>query len=334
MDLAPELRSMGIDVHCLMPRHKWNLLGTARELGAIAKREQADVVHAHLYFPAVATALNRVLGISVMPTCVTFHNLAYSGANRPGIKLMFRRLVAGLLYRFGIDAFFAVSEAVARSYERKLLLPPIKIIPNPVDLTVVAKVVAQEVTMSRDLVIPGRIVPEKGHSDFLEALSRLAALGLHPAAVIAGDGPLRGQIEAQVQRIDFGEQVTFTGALEHEELLREMVSAAIVVVPSRFEGFGLVALEAMALGRSIIVSDVGGLPEVVGDAGILVPPANPRALAKAIAELISDPERRAELGNKAAKRAARFDLVGVAAQQISAYNDLLLSTERSENTKG
>jgi glycosyltransferase involved in cell wall biosynthesis len=128
--------------------------------------------------------------------------------------------------------------------------------------------------------------------------------------------------------------VTFTGALEHEELLEVVSGAMVVVVPSRFEGFGLVALEAMALGRAVIASDAGGLPEVVGDTAIIVPAASPRLLAKAIADLISDPEYRAQLGTRAVERAKSFDLIQIAEQQIAAYESLLLSSERTKRMRG
>src|SRR6056297_3805687 len=85
MDLLPELQYKGIVVHRLKQRHRWNLVGAARELSGIAKSEGVDLIHAHLYFPAVTIALMKILRLATLPSCVTFHNLAYAGANRPGI---------------------------------------------------------------------------------------------------------------------------------------------------------------------------------------------------------------------------------------------------------
>ncbi len=328
MDLASEFEQLGIAVHVLKYRHRWNLLGMARELSKIVAREKVNLVHAHLYFSAVATALMRVTRMQNVPTCVTFHNLAYGGANKQGIKLTFRRLLARFLYRFGIDGFFAVSQAVARHYMIKLSLPRISVIPNPVDLSIIRKVTIENTQGAGRIVLPGRIVSEKGHVDFLEALVQLRSTSLFPEVIIAGDGPLRVQIEDRAQQLGLFKQINFTGSLPHEEMLRVISKASIVVVPSRFEGFGLTALEAMALGRAVVSSDAGGLPEVVGDAGILFPASDAKALAEAIAELMSDPARRAELGKKAAERARSFDLRAVATQQISAYQDLIRSYER------
>lgn len=328
MDLAPELEAYDIVVHGLKHRHKWNLVGSARELASIAANEQADMVHAHLYFPAVTSALMRVLGFSALPTCATFHNLAYAGANQKGVKLSFRRHLARMLYRKGIDRFFGVSNAVARHYEREMTLSEVAVVPNPVDFAMVQCVRNAPVPEQDRVVLPGRIVKEKGHADFLEALSKVKEMGMFPQATIAGDGPLRTQIEVQAQELGLSEQIDFSGSLPHDEMLRTMYRASIVVVPSRFEGFGLTALEAMALGRAVVSSDAGGLPEVVGDAGLVFPASDTDALADAIAALMSDPVRRAELGQKALERARQFDLTRVAAQQISAYQDLMHSKEK------
>jgi glycosyltransferase involved in cell wall biosynthesis len=328
MDLAPQIEASGIAVTRLAPRHRWNLIAAAREIALHAQCERADVVHAHLYFPAVTIALMKILRLSTLPTCVTFHNLAYAGANRAGIKLTGRRLLARVLYRGGIDAYFGVSEAVARHYERNISLSHVRVIPNPIDLLKAHKTAAKCLTKNGQLVLPGRIVKEKGHVDFLEALAQLGKKGLFPEVIIAGDGPLRAQIEDRAQQLGLFEQINFTGSLSHDEMLRVMSGSSIVVVPSRFEGFGLTALEAMALGRAVVSSDAGGLPEVVGDAGVLFPASDPKALAEAIEELMSDPVGRAELGKKAAERARFFDLPTVATQQIAAYQDLIRSYER------
>lgn len=323
MDLAPQIEAHGIKVTRLAPRHRWNLIGMAHEIATHARCQKADIVHAHLYFPAVTTALMKILRLITLPTCVTFHNLAYAGANRAGIKLTGRRLLARVLYRAGIDAFFAVSEAVSRHYENRLALPSVTVIPNPVDFTAIKESAALGAPTTADLVLAGRMVPEKGHSDFLKALSQLAKQGLRPTVIIAGDGPLRGAIESQAEDLGLRPQITFTGALAHKYLLCVIGSAKVAIVPSRFEGFGLVALEAMALGRAIIASDAGGLPEVVGDTAIVVPVGDPASLAKAISALLSDSERRDEMGKRAAMRAMDFDLPHVAAKQIMAYRALL-----------
>src|SRR6056297_243232 len=201
MDLASEFEQLGIAVHVLKYRHRWNLLGMARELSKIVDRERVNLVHAHLYFSAVSTALMRVMRMQNVPTCVTFHNLAYGGANKQGIKLTFRRLLARFLYRFGIEGFFAVSQAVARHYMIKLSLPRVSVIPNPVDLSIIRNMTIEGTQRNGRIVLPGRIVKEKGHIDFLEALAQLGRKGLSPEVIVAGDGPLRAQIENRARQL-------------------------------------------------------------------------------------------------------------------------------------
>lgn len=327
MDLMPLLKTQGIEPLILKPRHRWNLIGFAAELVAIARHENAQVIHAHLYFPAVATALIKVAHLGALPTCVTFHNLAYGGANQKGMKLAFRRKLAKFLYPRGIDAFFGVSEAVARHYESHMSLPHIRVIPNPVDLSKVQEAATKISGVNGRLVLPGRIVKEKGHAIFFEALVKLKAKGLVPKVAIAGDGPLRSRVEAQARELGLTDQVEFLGSLSHDDMLQVMAGASLVVVPSLFEGFGITALEGMALGRAVVASDAGGLPELVGDAGVIVPAGDATALSGAIADLLSNPTLRDELVAKATARSQMFDLPSIAELQIAAYHDLMQSHE-------
>ena len=146
------------------------------------------------------------------------------------------------------------------------------------------------------LAIVGRLIPIKGHEVLLEAVRRARDEVPGLALEIAGDGPLETQVRATVTRLGLDDRVTFLGRVALPGPVYER--AEIVVVPSFGEGFGMVALEAMERGRAVIASDVGGLPEIAaeGHTGMLVPPGDVEALARAIAELTGDPVRAAELG--------------------------------------
>jgi glycosyltransferase involved in cell wall biosynthesis len=325
MDLAPALAEAGVAVRRLPPRHRWSLLADARDIAAAAAAEQADVIHAHLYFPAVCTALVRLLRLHAAATCVTFHNLAYVGANRPGPGLWLRRALAAFVYPRGIDICLGVSAAVARHYETALRLRRVEVLHNAVDLREVVDIVAAPAPGDRlHLVLPGRLVAEKGHLDLLAALALLGDRADDLSVTFAGDGPCRPAIEEALRRLGMAERIVITGALPHAEMLRVIGSADLVVVPSRYEGFGLTALEAMALGRPVLASTAGGLPEVVGPAGVLVPPADPPALAEALGELLDDPDRRARLAEAGRRRAAaEFALQVVASRLLSIYRGLV-----------
>jgi glycosyltransferase involved in cell wall biosynthesis len=151
------------------------------------------------------------------------------------------------------------------------------------------------------LAIVGRLIPIKGHGDLLAALERAALPEL--SLEVAGDGPLREELEAEVAGRRLGDTVRFLGRVAPADAVFER--AALVVVPSHGEGFGMVALEAMERGRAVIASAVGGLPEIVEDGvtGLLVPAHDPDALAAAIRELATDPARCAAMGAAGRERA-------------------------------
>lgn len=151
------------------------------------------------------------------------------------------------------------------------------------------------------LAIVGRLIPIKGHGDLLVALERAALPGV--SLEVAGDGPLRDALEAEVAGRGLGDTVRFLGRVAPADPVLER--AAVVVVPSHGEGFGMVALEAMERGRAVIASAVGGLPEIVEDGvtGLLVAAHDPDALAAAIRELAKDPARCAAMGAAGRERA-------------------------------
>jgi len=155
------------------------------------------------------------------------------------------------------------------------------------------------ITPGAPFAIVGRLVEIKGHDTLLAAVAEVPGLELE----IVGDGPLRGEIEASVARLGLGDRVRLLGRVPSAGPAMER--ASVVVVPSRGEGFGMVALEAMERGRAVIASRVGGLPEIVteGETGLLVPPDDPAALAAALRELADAPERAAAFGAAGRRRA-------------------------------
>ncbi len=114
--------------------------------------------------------------------------------------------------------------------------------------------------------------------------------------VVIGKPKENGVIERLVKELDLGDTVRFTGRIAQEEFARYYAEATMAVIPSLYEGFGMPAGEAMACGVPVISTTGGALPEVVGDAGVLVPPGDAAALRDAILALLNDPERRSNLG--------------------------------------
>jgi glycosyltransferase involved in cell wall biosynthesis len=141
------------------------------------------------------------------------------------------------------------------------------------------------------LAVVGRLIPVKGHETLLRAVARVAHEMPGLEVEIVGSGPLERELRTQASALGLDRVVRFLGFVPGAAEVME--SAAIVLVPSMGEGFGMVALEAMERGRAVVASAVGGLPEIVaaGETGLLVPPGDADALAEAIVGLARDPGR-------------------------------------------
>ncbi len=153
------------------------------------------------------------------------------------------------------------------------------------------------------LLCVGRLIPIKGHLVLLRALAQARSRVPGIVLDVAGRGPLEPALKAYARELGLGEAVNFLGYVSPVQEAIER--AAIVVVPSLGEGFGMVALEAMERARPVIASAVGGLPEIVadGETGIVVQPGDAEALANAIVALGGDLERAAEMGQAGRARA-------------------------------
>ncbi|MEO8667040.1 MAG: glycosyltransferase family 4 protein, partial [Bauldia sp.] len=155
------------------------------------------------------------------------------------------------------------------------------------------------------LLYVGRLVPHKGVDTLIAAMALLAPHYPDLRLTIVGEGEARGALQGDAARLAITERVVFAGSVPHARVYEEMASAVMVVVPSRIEPFGLVALEAAQMGRPVVAAAIGGLPEIVidGETGLLVAPDDPPALAGAIATLLDDPQRADRLGEAARRRA-------------------------------
>jgi len=163
------------------------------------------------------------------------------------------------------------------------------------------------------LLYVGRLAPIKGLETLLDAMARLRASGTPVHLSIVGgdaDEPLNGHegaLRARLARLDLGGTVTFVGAQPQERLRAWYVAADATVLPSHYESFGMVALEAMACGIPVVASRVGGLQTTVRDGvtGLLAPESDPVALAGALDRLLGDPDLRFRLGREGVQWAAR-----------------------------
>jgi len=206
-------------------------------------------------------------------------------------------------------AVIATSRAVARRFA--WAPAKVRLVPNGVDLKRFAPRPPSG-ALRASLGVPpsapialsiGRHVPEKGYRYLVDAaaLVERARPGVH--WVLVGDGELRSELEAQARRLGLASRLHFTGW--RDDVADTLALSDVFVLSSESEGFGRVLVEAMAMGRAIVATAVGGVPDIVlaGQTGLLVQPADPVALADAVRALLDDPARAARLGAAGRARA-------------------------------
>jgi glycosyltransferase involved in cell wall biosynthesis len=130
------------------------------------------------------------------------------------------------------------------------------------------------------------------------------------------------ELRAIVDRLGLAERVRFTGFVPDDDLAYLLTRAYALVMPSLMEGFGLPAVEAMACGTPVVASTAGALPEVVGDAGVLVDPMDVDAIAGGMRSLLDDPPRRDLLAARSLERAALFTWDAAARSLLAVFDDL------------
>jgi glycosyltransferase involved in cell wall biosynthesis len=223
-----------------------------------------------------------------------------------------------------------VSEASRSEIERYFGIPEkeVAVVHNGTDADLFRPV--RDVAKEADLIFVGRTEDrKKGIGTLLEAL---ALLPPHVTLkIVDGRIPENGLVPRLIRKFGLEGRVLLQDRfLEISELVREYSTGRIAVVPSFFEGFGFPASEAMACGLPVIANAAGALPEVVGsdgEAGRLVPPRDPRALASAITDVLSDPQRADRMGRAARARIEHtFRWSDAAAKLSSVFEDTIRAT--------
>ncbi len=274
-----------------------------RRLRALLADDAPDVVHAHgLRAGAVsALALGRMTRPHRPALEVTVHNAAPAAAPALAVYKALEHLVARRA-----DAVLCVSADLARRMRRAgarnvalaLVVAPASAAPSAEEI---AKARAEIGAPGRPVVLAaGRLARQKGFDVLLEALGGLPGRGAAPLLVLAGDGPMAGQL-ASLSR-EAGLDVRFLR--QRADIPALLGAADVVVVPSRWDGQPLIVQEALRAGRPIVASRVGGIPDLTGEDGaLLVRAGDPGLLASAIASVLGDPSLSGSLAEAALARA-------------------------------
>lgn len=169
-----------------------------------------------------------------------------------------------------------------------------------------------------------RLIAQKGLDNALDAFGQVAAECPAAHYVVAGDGSLRGALEAQAARLGLADRAHFLGWRADAPAV--LAALDVLLAPSRWEGFGLVFLEAMALGVPVISTRVSAIPEIVadGETGWLVPPGDPAAIARALRAALSDPDERRRRGEAGrARLESRFTVDAMVEHTLAVYRGVL-----------
>ena len=236
---------------------------------------------------------------------------------RQGWPLRLLRRIRGRVVGRIVDVIRPVSHFVAQREVQDMYLPKskVKVVWNGIDA---GRFPYHDRNSDETLRIAfaGQLIPEKGVQVLLDALSHLKQRGVSFSARIAGAGTAESALRAQA--LATGLQEPACEFLGHINNVSELFAwADLVVIPSVWaEAFGYVAAEAMSTGAAVVVSDAGGLPEVVGQAGVVVPAGDANALADRIADLAKSPQERIRLGKLASQRVQDQFLLSTSAEQM------------------
>ena len=176
-----------------------------------------------------------------------------------------------------------------------------RIVPNGIDTTFFRPIPEMKRETHRVVVTNSADTPLKGLKYLLEAVAKVSHTREIHLTVI-GKPRKNGDVLKAVRKLGLKNNVIFTGRISNEELVIQYARAAVAVVPSVYEGFGFPAGEAMACATPVISTTAGALPEVIGNAGILVPPADSDALCRALIGILDNPDRAHSLGHAGLKR--------------------------------
>jgi len=294
----------------------------AHAVASECRAAPVDLVHAHWWVPAgLATRLADRAG---RPFLVTLHGTDVALARSvPGGRMLMRWVLRRA------DAVTAVSAALAAAAAKASGRSVTDIAIEPMPLAAAAP---RESPPTRGgAVFVGRLTRQKHVADLLEAVAIIAGRGEAPHLTVVGDGPERAALERRAAAADLAGRVSFTGMVPPEAVPAHLAGKRVCVLPSVDEGLGLVVAEALVAGVPVVAARSGGIPDLLTDpdAGVLVPPADPAALADAIERVAGDERFLAGAARAGRALLERLSPEAVAERFERIYNAVLAHGSRA-----
>jgi len=271
---------------------------------------------------------------------VTFHDMTFF--LYPHLHTRSKRIFFPTAIRLSArlaDALIAVSENTKKDTVRLLGVPGDKItaIPHgvgeefrPITDAALLESIRRKYKLPQDFILNvGFVEPRKNLTLLMKSYQQLHSQGISlPLVIVGGLGWMYEDVFRQAESLGIKEQVYFTGYVPDHDLPIIYNLARVFVYPSIYEGFGLPPLEAMACGTPLITTAVSSMPEHVGDAGILIPPQDEKALTNALQKLINDSTLQEELSSKGPERASQFTWKRTAQETIKVYQSVLKAQQQ------
>jgi glycosyltransferase involved in cell wall biosynthesis len=291
---------------------------TQLRAGAAARKIGADVLHGvHYELPLAAS----------LPMVVTVHDLTmltHPEWHEPSKVVYFRRALASSLGR--ASRVLCVSATTARDLAEVLSVDPARVVVTPLgtDLTrapdAAVRAVTERLGLARPYVLGlGTVEPRKDLPTLIAAFAKLAREVAHDLVLAGLPGWGSGAVADALAASGVAERVHLAGFVDEADKAALFSGADVFAYPSRYEGFGLPVLEAMACGTAVVTTTGGALPEVAGDGAVLVEPGDPDALAAALRRLLADEAARTELVRRGLARAAELTWERCAELTAGAY---------------
>ena len=272
-------KNINVDIIPLDLNNFYGLYLASKKYKKLIQDFQPDIVHAHMVHANIFTRINRI-GCAIPKLICTAHN------SNEGGRL---RMIAYRLTNFLSDFNSNVSQEATESLISKGAFNKnnLTTVYNGIDLIKFKSFKTEKKNDEIMILSVGRFNEQKDYPNLFRAIKILKDNNLIEKIkfYIAGDGELRSELEQLIKILNISDNVTLLGI--RSDIPELMNQAHFFILPSAYEGFGLVVVEAMACGAFVIATNSGGVAEVMGDTGLLVPPQDSEALAKAIEKAVS-----------------------------------------------
>lgn len=288
----------------------------------IAKKYKVDVIHCYGFIGSViGYVISKLISRPFIST-----EQGLTEANNSGVR-MATKFFRGMVYRRA-SLCIASSKAVAEEFYG-LGVGKVKIIPNGVDLNIFSNK-RKDSSNKCTLLTVGRLEKVKGHSHLINAFSEIIKEIPRARLVVIGDGSERKNLERQAMGLGLSDYIEFKGEVEHDQLPPFFNQADVFIMPSLSEGFGIVAIEAMASGLPVIASRVGSLVDIIEHkvTGFTIEPKNSRAIREYVINILKDKDLHRRISDNASRYARKYSWDTIAQKMTVIYKSFTIGEHK------